>query len=77
MTFQSPYAYVLEMPGQPLAIFTWPNVVKKFIRDVYSRDGELHLPPAGHLTLKRYKVNPGASHAIIIDNLDVEKFLAA
>lgn len=71
------YAYVLDMPGQPLAVFTWPSVVKKFIRDIYTVNEELHLPPAGHLTLKRYKVNPRASHAVIIENLDVEKFLNA
>jgi hypothetical protein len=71
------YAYVVEIPGQPMAIFTWPNVVKKFIRDIYTQDGELHLPPAGRLKLTRYKVNPRASHAVILDPINIEAFLAA
>lgn len=73
---QSPYAYILTIEGQPPAVFTWPNVAKKFIRDIYSTaEGELTLPPPGYLVLKRYKVNPRAGHAMVIDNLDVEKFL--
>ncbi len=73
----SPYAYILTIPGQPLAVFTWPNVVKKFIRDTYTVQGELKLPPEGYLTLHRYRVNPKAGAAFIIANLNIEKFLAS
>lgn len=76
---QSPYAYVLEiqtMPGHyATAVFTWPNPAKKYIRDMYSLDGELHLPPPGHLILKRYKVNPKSTRIPGCDMLDVEKFV--
>ena len=73
---QSPYAYVLGLPDLPPAVFTWPNAVKKYIRDTYSTDGELHLPPPGRLTLYRYKVNPKAGHRLVTDQLDIEVFLA-
>lgn len=74
---QPVYAYVLEFPGQPPAVFTWPNVVKKYIRDIYTNgDGHLILPPAGHLTLTRYKVNPKAGQATIIDRIsDIGHFV--
>ncbi len=73
----SPYAYVLEIKGQPPAIFTWPNCAKKYLRDTYTLDGELRLPPEGYLVLKRYKVNPKAGQALMITGLNVEKFLDA
>jgi hypothetical protein len=74
---QSHYAYVLEIPGQPSAVFTWPNVIKKYIRDVYSNsEGSLVLPPPGRLVLKRYKVNPKAGQTIVIDHIgDIEHFV--
>jgi hypothetical protein len=75
VSFQSPYAYILEMPGAPVAIFTWPNVAKKYIRDIYTIDGELRLPPPGHLTLTRYRVNPKAGHVAVASPLIVEEFL--
>lgn len=71
------YAYVLGITGQPSAVFTWPNCVRKFIRDVYTRDGELHLPPPDRLTLTRTKVNPRAGAAIIIDHISIEEFMSA
>lgn len=74
---QSPYAYVITWPQQPTAIFTWPNIARKFIRDVYTNaDGELALPPEGHMTLSRHKVNPKPGHAVVIDRLDIARFLA-
>lgn len=77
MTAQSPYVYIVEMAGQPPAVFTWPNVARKFIRDTYTSGGELHLPPADRLQVTRYKVNPKAGQAMIIDRLPVTQFLAA
>jgi hypothetical protein len=74
----SPYAYVLWTQGDPEpAVFTWPNCVKKYIRDTYTTDGELHLPPDGHLSLFRFKVNPKAGSRVLGATLDVEKFLAS
>lgn len=71
------YVYFVEIAGQPAAPFSWPNVAKKFIRDTYSTDGELHLPPDGRLTITRYKLNPKAGQAIIIERYTAEKFLNA
>lgn len=77
MAFQSPYVYFLEIQGQPPAPFTWPNVCRKYIKDVYtSVDGELRLPPEGHLILTRYKLNPKPGQAVIIDRLKIDKFMA-
>jgi hypothetical protein len=69
------YAYVLE-DELGVNIFTWPNVVKKFIRDTYTVNGVLALPPRDVLKLRRYKVNPRAGGRTIIDYIDVEHFLA-
>ena len=69
---QSPYAYVLDIEGQPPAVFTWPNVCKKYIRDIYGDT----LPPKDRLKLRRCKVNPRAGQTVITDYLDVEAFLA-
>ena len=78
MSFQSPYAYVVNIEGQPPAIFTWPNVCKKYIRDIYGdSDGVLTLPPPGYLVLKRHKVNPKPGAPAVIDILDVERFLSS
>lgn len=77
MSFQSPYVYVVTFKGQPPAIFTWPNVARKYIRDIFSKDGELHLPPGDYITLERYKVNPKPAQAVIIDRMNVEVFLAS
>ncbi len=71
----SPYAYVLSILGER-RVFTWPNCAKKFIRDTYTVDGELHLPPESHISLIRYKVNPKAGQPDRSENLNVEKFLA-
>lgn len=77
MTFNSPYVYVVLIEHQPQAIFTWPNIAKKYVRDIYTNSkGELTLPPDGVLKIWRYKVNPKAGQAIIIDSLKPEKFLA-
>lgn len=77
MTFQFPYAYVVNIQHQPQAIFTWPNIARKYIRDIYTNSkGELKLPPDPVLRIWRYKVNPTAGQAIIIDSLKPEKFLA-
>jgi hypothetical protein len=73
----SPYAYVLEIPGHEDAIFNWPAGVRKYIREMYTVDGKLCLPPPGHIGLQRYKVNPKAGQRIIVVNLPIEKFLAA
>jgi hypothetical protein len=73
---QSPYAYVTDIGGS-IAVFTWPNCVKKYIRDFYTVDGELHLPPPGYLKLTRHKVNPKAGGPVVTDYLDVERFLAS
>jgi hypothetical protein len=74
----SPYVYSLGVDGQsgPPAVFTWPNIARKYIRDTYTVDGELHLPPPGHLRLARYKVNPKAGQRPVADMLDVGEFLA-
>jgi hypothetical protein len=71
----SPYAYVLWAAGEQ-AVFTWPNCAKKYLRDTYTVDGELHLPPNGLLILTRFKVNPKAGSKVVSEELDVEKFLA-
>lgn len=72
----SPYAYVLWALGEQ-AVFTWPNCAKKYIRDTYTLDGELHLPPEGLLILTRFKVNPKAGGHVVSEILNVEKFLAS
>lgn len=77
MSFQPPYAYLLQVEGQPPVVFTWPNVVKKYIRDTYTMAGVLSLPPKGYLSLKRHKINPKAGQAAIVDTLDIEAFLSA
>ncbi len=75
---QPPYAYVLEMAGQPLAVFNWPNACKKYIRDSYTGyDGVLSLPPQGYLKLTRYNVNPKAGKPVYLTTLDIGKFLEA
>jgi hypothetical protein len=77
MTAQSPYVYVLVIEGNPPAHFTWPNTARKFIRDTYTNsEGELHLPPPGYLSLKRYPANPRSAQAVIIAPLDIGQFLA-
>lgn len=74
----SPYVYTLVVDGGTgTAAFLWPNGVKKYIRDTYTTDGELHLPPPGRLKLTRFKVNPKAGYPSQEAVLDVEKFLAA
>ena len=47
------------------AVFTWPNPCRKFIRDTYTADGRLALPPEGRLKLTRHKVNPKAGGRVI------------
>jgi hypothetical protein len=80
---QPPYAYILEQtwPGSghqdAFTVFTWPNACRKYIRDTYTTDGELHLPPAGLLTLTRVKVNPKAGQRVIADGMNIEAFLSA
>jgi hypothetical protein len=76
---QSQYVWALSRSADsaPFAVFSWANVAKKYIRDTYTTDGELHLPPRGHLTLIRYKVNPKASRNAIWDELGIEEFLKA
>lgn len=72
-----PYAYILTGQGQSPAVFTWPNVAKKYIRDTYADSGgALHLPPEGFLSLQRHKVNPRAGRPPVIDTLDIASFLA-
>lgn len=77
------YAYVLEMKLTPqsnyhiIGVFTWPNVVKKYIRDTYTYDGELHLPPDDKLVLRRCKVNGKANQKPVIDIINIEAFLDA
>jgi hypothetical protein len=72
------YVYEVRIQGQPSAYFTWPNPAKKFIRDIYTTfDGALALPPEDRLEVIRHKVNPRASHAMIIDKINVEAWLAA
>jgi hypothetical protein len=75
---QSQYAWVLEIPNGPTSVFTWAVCAKKYLRDLYTdADGELKLPPPGYLVLKRYRVNPKAGHAVIIEPVsDIERFLA-
>lgn len=58
-------------------MFVWPNGARKYIRDTYTTDGELHLPPGEHLVVKRHKLNPKAGGTIVIDCLDIGKFLEA
>ena len=70
------YVYILEGQDALPAVFTWPNVVKKHIRDTYTVDGELHLPPLGRIALKRYKVNPKAGQRTVVDVIDIGEFLA-
>ncbi len=72
----SPYAYVLWALGEQ-AVFTWPNCAKKYIRDTYTADGELRLPPADLIILTRFRVNPKAGQGPSSVQLDVEKFLAS
>jgi len=70
------YAYVLE-DQMTTYVFTWPNVVKKFLRDTYTVNGVLCLPPRGPmLKLTRHKVNPKAGGRTVIDYMDVEAFVA-
>jgi hypothetical protein len=81
---QSPYAYVLtsyagppedQKPrGAPL-VFTWPSTVRKFIRDTYTVNGNLVLPPPGRLQLTRHKVNPKAGQKPVADFIEIEAFL--
>jgi hypothetical protein len=77
----SPYVYILTRfsptgARQDPDIFTWPNVARKFIRDAYTVDGELALPPAGHLILSRHKVNQRPGQPRVIDVLNIVEFLA-
>ncbi len=76
----SPYAYVLEefLPGKQevSAVFSWPNCAKKYLRDTYTVDGELHLPPATRLKLTRHKVNPKSGRLAPREQLDIGAFLA-
>lgn len=76
MTTPVIYVYMLE-DDHSVAPFTWPSVARKYIRDTYTVNGKLCLPPAGHLKLTRYKVNPKAGARIVADELDVGKFLSA
>ena len=73
---QPVYAYVVDLSGS-VAVFTWPNVAKKYLRDIYTTDGELHLPPPGYVKLTRHKVNPRAGGAVVTDFLNIEAFLSA
>ena len=74
-----PVVYIYELTisgtGEP-AVFTWPNVCRKYIRDLYTVNGELHLPPPGRMVLARRKVNPKAGGPRVVDYLSVEEFLA-
>ena len=71
---QSQYAWIVSLQGEH-AVFTWANCAKKYIRDTYTADGELHLPPPGHIGVIRYKVNPKAGHRVVWDIIQVEEFL--
>lgn len=74
------YVYVLSPVGDlkvgELKVFTWPNVIKKHLRDSYTVEGTLCLPPRGQLLLSRHKVNPRIDGRTIIDYLDIEEFLS-
>lgn len=75
------YVYILTQfssagARQDPDIFTWPNVCKKFIRDTYTVDGALALPPTSRLILARHKVNQKPGQRRVIDVLDIEEFLA-
>jgi hypothetical protein len=59
------------------ATFSWSNVAKKYLRDTYTLDGELHLPPRDRIMLQRFKLNPKAGKTLDPEYLDVEEFLAA
>jgi hypothetical protein len=71
----SQYAYIVTVLGEIAGVFTWPNCVKKYLRDVYTIDGELHLPPEGHITLTRHKVNPKAAGTPVKERIHIERFL--
>ena len=74
------YAYILTTwtgdRSHPPLVFTWPNACKKYLRDTYTVDGTLALPPHGRLTLTRHKVNPKAGQRPVIEQLDIGEFLA-
>jgi hypothetical protein len=78
MRAPSPYVYSVSIQGQdgPPAVFTWPNIARKYIRDTYTVDGALALPPEGRIRLARYKVNPKAGQRPVAEMLDVGEFLA-
>lgn len=80
MTSQVIYAYLVTryVGGDRVnpVVFTWPNTAKKWLRDTYTTDGELHLPPPGRLILTRVKVNPKAGHPPVTDVLNLEEFLS-
>ena len=70
------YVYVLAIANADApAVFTWPNPCRKFIRDTYTADGRLALPPEGRLKLTRHKVNPKAGGRVIADVIDIGEFL--
>lgn len=72
------YVYSLTVDGGTgTAVFFWPNVCRKYIRDSYTLDGKLCLPPPERLKLKRLKPNPKPGYPSIEADIDVEKFLAA
>jgi hypothetical protein len=80
---RSPVVYVYSLvirDGSPAsavpALFTWPNPCRKYIRDTYTVNGELRLPPDGRLALTRHKVNPKAGQRLTGEVLDIGEFLA-
>lgn len=81
MSFQSPYVYVITtfVNGVRLdpAMFLWPNGAKKYLRDSYTLDGKLCLPPRSQLIVSRHKLSPKPGYASAVTVLDAETFLAA
>jgi len=69
----SQWAWVLtdlHCDDEPL-VFTWPNCVRKYLRETYTIDGKLCLPPPGRLKLMRHRVNPKAGHRPVVDYVDI------
>ena len=77
MSFQqSPYAYVLKFNNQADLVFTWPNALRKYLRDSFGNaDGTLALPPPDVAHIMRYRVNPKAGHAMQVQRIQLVKFM--
>lgn len=80
MTFQPTYVYAISEVAHgcallPVAVFSWPNVIKKYIRDTYTFNGELHLPPTDQLNVYRAKLNPKAPNYTVWERINVQEFM--